>query len=169
MAAAIAAATGIPGAVKAIQMGILASWAYAESIAELRTLFLGGKIAAVKSAADWNVSLSEAAAVPFQTSIKAKEVKNGLDYNDYLLGFLTVESLEKIGDRFSNVLEKNMRLYAGYEQGKLDCMITAMEANYVYQAQQVFLTFVTIARLSKKGYQYEETYRFSYTDQDEQK
>ncbi len=62
-----------------------------------------------------------------------------------------------------------MRLYAGYEQGKLDCMITAMEANYVYQAQQVFLTFVTIARLSKKGYQYEETYRFSYTDQDEQK
>ena len=48
-------------------------------------------------------------------------------------------------------------------------MITAMEANYVYQAQQVFLTFVTIARLSKKGYQYEETYRFSYTDQDEQK
>lgn len=169
MAAAIAAATGIPGAVKAIQMGILASWAYAESIAELRTLFLGGKIAAVKSATDWNVSLSEAAAIPFQTSIKAKEVKNGLDYNDYLLGFLTVESLEKIGDRFSNVLEKNMRLYAGYEQGKLDCMITAMEANYVYQAQQVFLTFVTIARLSKKGYQYEETYRFSYTDQDEQK
>ena len=170
MAAAIAAATGIPGAVKAIQMGILASWAYAESIAELRTLFLGGKIAAVKSAADWNVSLSEAAAVPFQTSIKAKEVKNGLDYNDYLLGFLAVESLEKIGDRFSNVLEKNMRLYAGYEQGKLDCMITAMEANYVYQAQQVFLTFVTIARLSKKGYQYEETCQFSYTDQkDEQK
>lgn len=50
-AAATAASviTGIPAAVKAIQMGILASWAYAESIAELRTLFSGGNIAAAKT------------------------------------------------------------------------------------------------------------------------
>lgn len=162
VATAIAAATGIPAAAKAIQMGILASWAYAESIAELRTLFSGGRIAAVKSSGDWNISLSEIAAVPFQSSMKAREVKSGLDYKDYLFGFLAVESLEKTGDRFANLLEKNIRLSAGYGQVKLDCMITAMETNHVYQAKQVFLTFVAIGRLSKKGYQYEETYPFSY-------
>lgn len=165
VAASVAAVAGIPAAVKAIQMGILASWAYAESIAELRTLFSGGKIAAVKTAESWTVSLAEAASVPFRNSIKSKEVSGGLDYEDYLQAFLALENLKKIGNRFANLLEKNLRLYAGYEQMKIDCMITAMETNNVYQAQQVFLTFVTIARLTKNDYQYEETYEFSYIDE----
>lgn len=164
MASAIAAAAAIPGAVKAIQMGILASWAYAESIVELRTLFSGKKIAAVKSAEHWNVSLPQTASVLFQTSVKAQEVKNGLDYEDYLHAFLALESLSKIGSRFANVLEKNIRLYAGCEQVKLDCMMTAMEAEHAYHANQVFLTFVSIGRRSENGYQFEKRYKFSYTD-----
>lgn len=162
VAASVAAVAGIPAAVKAIQMGILASWAYAESIAELRTLFSGGKIAAVKTAESWTVGLAEAASVPFCNSVKSKEVSGGLDYEDYLQALLALENLNKIGNRFANLLEKNLRLYAGYEQVKIDCMITAMETNNVYQAQQVFLTFVTIAHLTKNDYQYEETYKFSY-------
>lgn len=164
VAMSIAAAAQIPAAVKAIQMGILASWAYAESIAELRTLFAGDKIAAVKSAENWTVSLAEAASVPFRNSVRSKKVGNGLDYKDYLYTFLTAESLKKIGNRFANILEKNLRLYPGHEQIKLDCMITAMETEHHYHAKQVFLTFVTIGRLSKKGYHYEEMYRFSYIE-----
>lgn len=79
--------------------------------------------------------------------------------------FIALESLDKIGMRFANLLEKNLRLYAGYEQVKLDCMITAMETEHTYQARQVFLTFVTIGRLSKKGYRYEQKYRFSYLEE----
>lgn len=166
-AAATAASviTGIPAAVKAIQMGILASWAYAESIAELRTLFSGGNIAAAKTSESWTVSLAEAAVVPFRNSISSKKVSGGLDYEDYLQAFIALESLDKIGMRFANLLEKNLRLYAGYEQVKLDCMITAMETEHTYQARQVFLTFVTIGRLSKKGYRYEQKYRFSYLEE----
>lgn len=167
VAATVAAAVQIPAAVKAIQMGILASWSYAESIAELRTLFTGGKIAVVKTADSWTVSLAEAASVPFRNSVKSKEVSHGLDYEDFLQSFLALESLDKIGMRFANLLEKNMQLYAGYEQTRLDCMITAMEANHEYHANQVFLTFVTVTRLSKKGYRYEQKYKFSYLDEKE--
>lgn len=167
VAITIAAAAQIPAAVKAIQMGILASWAYAESIAELRTLFSGGKIAAVKTAESWTVSLVEAASVPFRNSVRSAEVNSGLDYKDYLQTFLAMENLNKIGKRLANILEKNLRLYAGYEQVKLDCMVTAMEAEHSYHAQQVFLTFVTISRLSKKGYHYKEQYRFSYIKEEE--
>ncbi len=163
MAAAIAAATGIPGAVKAIQMGILASWAYSESIAELRTLFSGGKIAAVKGRDSWTVSLAEVPAVLLDHSAKSKEISGGLDYQDYIYSFLALESLEKIGNRFANLLEKNLRLYSGYGQVQSDCMITAMETDSRYHAKQMFLSFVTIAQLSKKGYEYQETYAFSYT------
>lgn len=163
VATAIATAAGIPAGVKTIQMGILASWAYAESIAEMRTLFAGGMVASVKSEENWTVSLAEAALVPFQTSVKSKEVQKGLDYEDYLYAFLAIESLKKIGDRLANILEKNFRLYQGYDQVKMDSMITAMETDHRYHARQVFLTFVTISRLSKKGYQYEASYRFSYT------
>lgn len=164
MAAVIAAAAGIPGAVKAIQMGLLASWAYSESIAELRTLFSGGKISAVKSSDSWTVSLAQTAAVLFDHSVKSREVSSGLDYEDYLDAFLTLESLDKIGIRFSNLLEKNIRLYAGYEQVKLDCMITAMETESSYQAGQMFLSFVTAAPLSKAGYELKEKYAFSYME-----
>lgn len=167
MATAIAAAAAIPAAVKAIQMGLLASWAYAESIMEVRTLFSGGKIAAVKTAENWTVSLTEAAAVLFNTSVKAKEVSGGISYEDYLHAFLTLESKEKIGIRFANLLEKNFRMYAGYEQVKADCMITAMETNLCYHASQAFLTFVMIGDLSKKGYKYEEAYIFSYNEKDD--
>lgn len=164
LAEAIALFTGVPAVVTAIQMGILASWAYAESIAELRTLFSGGKIAAIKTADSWTVSLGEIAAVPFRSSIKSKDVSNGQDYEDYLQAFLMVLSTNKIGQRFANLLEKNIRLSKGYEQIKLDCMITAMETNNIYHAQQVFLTFVTIKHLSKKGYRFQQTYDFSYLE-----
>lgn len=166
LAAVIAAATGIPGAVKAIQMGLLASWAYSESIAELRTLFSGGKIAAVKSSESWTVSLSQVASVLFDHSMKSREVNGGLDYEDFLNSFLALESLDKIGIRFANLLEKNIRLYSGYEQIKLDCMITAMETDSTYQARQMFLSFVSIVQLSREGYQYKEKYAFSYTGKD---
>ncbi len=165
MAATIAAAAGVPVAVSVIEMGLLASWAYAESIVELRTLFSGGKVAAVKSAESWTISLPQAAVVLFQTSVKSKEVEKGLQYEDYLHTFLALENMEKLGSRFANLLEKNIRLYAGYEQVKLDCMVTAMEAEHAYKAQQVFLSMVTIVGLSKKGYQYKETYQFSYLDE----
>lgn len=162
MATAIATASGIPFAVHAIEMGLLASWAYAESIVELRSLFSGEKIAAVKTAESWTVSLAQAAAVPFQTSIKAKPVSSGLDYQDYLLAFLLLENKKSIGMRFANLLEKNIRLSSGYENVKLDCMVTAMETEYNYHAKQAFLAFVTVSRLPNAGYRYKQKYEFSY-------
>jgi len=164
MATAITAASGIPFAAHAVEMGILASWAYAESIVELRSLFSGEKIAAVKTAENWTVSLAQAAVVPFQTSVKAKTVSSGIDYQDYLQAFFMLENKKTIGMRFANLLEKNIRLYSGYETIKMDCMFTAMETEHTYHAKQAFLTFVTVSKLSKKGYQYKRKYEFSYLE-----
>lgn len=167
MATAIAAATGIPFAAHAIEMGILASWAYAESIVELRSLFSDEKIAAVKTSENWTVSLAQAAVVPFQASVKAKPVSSGLGYQDYLQAFLMLENKKTIGMHFANLLEKNIRLYSGYENIKLDCMSTAMETEHGYHAKQAFLTFVSVSRLSKTGYQYKRKYKFSYLEENE--
>ncbi len=108
------------------------------------------------------MSLAQAASVLFDHSVKSREISGGLDYENYLDAFLVLESMEKIGQRFANVLEKNIRLYSGYGQIKLDSMITAMETECSYHAGQMFLSLVTAARLSKDGYQYKETYAFSY-------
>lgn len=162
MATAIAAAAGIPMAANAIQMGLLASWAYAESVTEVRTLFSGGTIKTVKTGDSWGVGLSEIASVLMDTDRKSKTVSGGQSYEDYLQVFLYLENTEKLAKRFADLLEKNLRLYDGYGQVKLDCMVTAMETEMVYQAKQVFLSFVTIENLSKKGYGYRETCAFSY-------
>ena len=67
--------------------------------------------------------------------------------------------------RFANLLEKNMRLYTGYENNKLDCMATAMEMEHSYHAKQAFLAFVTVSGLPKTGYQYKQKYEFSYMEE----
>ncbi len=165
MATTVTLFAGIPAAAKAVQMGILASWAYAESIVELRTLFSGGKIALLKTSDYWNVSLAETASVLFRSSVKAREVNSGITYQDYIQAFLMIESIETIGIRFSNLLEKNLRLYKGYEKIRVDCMMTAIETDTSYHARQMFLNFVTITRLSQKGYVYKQLHSFHYLKQ----
>lgn len=101
----------------------------------------------------------------FRSSVKAREVNSGITYQDYIQAFLMIESIETIGIRFSNLLEKNLRLYKGYEKIRVDCMMTAIETDTSYHARQMFLNFVTITRLSQKGYVYKQLHSFHYLKQ----
>ena len=162
MATELALAMGVPAAAKAIQMGLLAAWAYAESIVELRTLFSGGKIAALKTAESWNLSLAEMTTALLDSNRKAKEAAGGQSYGDYLQAFLLVEDMGKLSLRFASLLEQNLRLYTHYEMTRVDCMVSAAEVSYTYQAGQVFLTPVQIGSISKKGFEFQNTATFQY-------
>ena len=161
LAIEIAAAVGVPAVAKAIQLGLLASWAYAESILELRTLFAGGKIAAVKSAANWNVSLAEMTFAVLDRTRKAKEEPGGQGYEDFLAAFLYIEPNKKLGLRFASLLEQNLRLYKNYEQIKIDCMVTAAEISCNYEAKQVFLTPALLGK-AMGGYGFQKQVQFQY-------
>lgn len=161
LAIEIAAAAGVPAVAKAIQLGLLASWAYAESILELRTLFAGGKIAAVKNIENWNVGLSEMIFAVLDHARKAREEPEGQDYEDYMAAFLYIEPNQKLGLRFASLLEQNLRLSENYEQVKIDCMVTAAEISCEYDAKQVFLTPALLGR-AMGGYGFQKKARFQY-------
>lgn len=57
IATSLAGFSGNPAVVKIVQIGVVAAWAYVESILDLRTLLSGGKISLIKSAAEWTTDL----------------------------------------------------------------------------------------------------------------
>ena len=59
IATSLAGFSGNPAVVKIVQIGVVAAWAYVESILDLRTLLSGGKISLIKSVAEWTTDLKK--------------------------------------------------------------------------------------------------------------
>ena len=145
MATALAAAVGIAPAAGLIAQGILAAWAYVESILDVRTLLAGGKIAWIKTAENWSSSLSGLGEL-LSGSSRAKEQTEGEDYQGYLQKLLWLKSERVLNYRAMDLLE----LYAGVngrENMRMDEMILTLRADISYEAEPLFSEMVTIRKL----------------------
>lgn len=143
MAALLAGATVNPAVVEAVKLGILAAWAYAESVLDVRTLLQGGKIAIMKSETDWT---SNPDAIPTLLSgwSQAKSSETGISYKDYLGLLLFFHSGSKLAMRAMDVQEAAIRKKAGYEMFRMDCLICEASVQTVYEYVPVFFSFVTL-------------------------
>ena len=108
MAAILGGASANPAVAGAVELGILTAWAYAESILDVRTLVNGGKIAIVKSPAQWTC---EAEAIAEITSgyQMAKECSNGITYEQYLESMLFAVSEKEIAFRAMELMERSLQ------------------------------------------------------------
>ncbi|MGI5990631.1 MAG: DUF5702 domain-containing protein [Lachnospiraceae bacterium] len=88
--------TGFTGSlpiVKTTQMLILAAWSYAEALVDLRVLFDGKKISAVKNDANWQTSLEQMLTLQLP---EGTEDPNGLGYEEFLrILFMSAPPLSK--------------------------------------------------------------------------
>ncbi len=92
---------------------IVAAWAYAESVKDLRVLFSGGKVPLIKTGSDFYTDIIG--------SVTDREVKEkGMDYRDYLRAFLFLESDRELAKRFADLLELNVRVAEGNDFFRLD-------------------------------------------------
>lgn len=125
LAAATAAAVGVPTLTPLIKLSILFAWGYAESVVDMRLLLSGKRVPLLKTAADWNVSLS---GMKNCLDIEGNDSGKGLFYKDYLRILLRLQPEENIALRAMDMIECSIRNTAGNGYFCIDGCISYLEA-----------------------------------------
>lgn len=125
-----------PAAVPLIQQGILAAWAYVESICDIKALLSGGKVPLVKDAASWKTDLSK-----LVESVQAEYggETRGLTYENYLDALLYGKTVKQAAYRTMDLMEKSMQKRNEYAKCRLDEMIVGIRAEVELEADTLFL------------------------------
>ncbi len=136
-----------------VMQGILAAWAYAESISDVRILLEGGKVKLVKTEDQWHTDIKS-----LPSSVMAadgKQQTEGLTYSNYLQVLMRTVSKEKLSQRAMDMIEKNLDL-------KMDQMLCYAECEYVYESAPLFWNFVTLGRNSPGAYHFKDETEISF-------
>lgn len=153
IAAALTLAVGHPELEPLVKQGILAAWAYAESLSDVRILLEGGKVSLVKTSSQWHTELGNLSTTVFSTS--GKDQTEGLTYANYLVLLMWATSDEKLSQRAMDMIEKN-------EDIRMDQMICRAQCDYVYEASPLFWNFVTLGQNSFGTYQFQDQAEISF-------
>jgi hypothetical protein len=160
VAVALAGATVNPAIIYAVKCGILAAWALAESILDVRTLLSGGKIAIIKSSTQWTTDLLHLGSA-FGSFGKATECSNGLSYERYL-GFLLMINEKKCAYRAMDIQEAAIREMDGYEDFYMDNMVTDAQMSEDYSYKTIFLGMESLTSSMKRSFSVSTQADFSY-------
>lgn len=163
LAVLLAGATLNPAVIEAVKYGLLAAWAYAESILDLRALLSGGKVAMLKDDADWTSDLS---AIPSLLSgfCQAKTSPQGKSYRDYLSLLLYFHSGGTLAMRAMDVQEAAIRKAAGYEGFRMDCVVCEAKLCATYSCVPVFLGFVDLLKERPERFCIRREANYSYLE-----
>ncbi len=152
LATMLAGFSGNPLLVKGVQQAILAVWAFAESVSDVKSLLAGEKIPIIKTAADWSVDVG--GLKENQQFAKAKTCESGLSYEDYLRILLFFTKDKKVCLRAMNLMEQNIGREEGYEGLRMDCLIHSFSMMYVYRANVLFLSLATVGTGKELNYRW---------------
>lgn len=157
----IAGFTLNPIIIKAVETAIIMSWAYLESVEDVRALLAGDKIALLKSKSQWTLDLNNLTASLSSTS-KAKSCDNGLTYEQYIKGFLCLENVKDLSCRMMDLMEMRVRATEGYANFRMDHVILEMKYGCSYKAVPLFSGLMTIGNLGISEYKFNSQAEFAY-------
>lgn len=135
-ATALAGASANPAVVAVVKQGILAAWAYAESVCDARALLSGGKAPLMKRAASWQTSLSNLGGAVTKQGGGSSE---GMSYEHYLDLLLYTKSVKTLAYRCMDLMEWQMRGEKQYRACRMDHMIAGARILTEYRADSLFL------------------------------
>ncbi len=161
LATALAGATLNPLIIEVVKYGILAAWAFAESVLDLRTLLSGGKISLVKSELDWTSNVHDLPVLLSGWSV-AKECSAGMNYSQFLSLLLLMHNGEKLAMRAMDVQEATVQKNEGYETFQMDHVLCESRVSAVYEYSPVFLGFVSLLKNGKGNIRIQNTTTYSY-------
>ena len=142
-----------PAVVKIVQMGIIAAWAYAESILDVRALVSGEVIPIMKKDEEWTLDIANLLSV-FQGNTKAKKCENGMGYKEYLKLLLITEREETMAYRMLEVMEQSLQNIPDYENCKMDQMYLAIQYRFHFESNPLFFSLVTIGSPNESGFHF---------------
>ncbi len=138
IATVLAGASLNPAVIEAVKYGILAAWAYVESILDIRALLQGEAVAFIKSSTTWTSDIY-GLATSLGSFGKAKASENGVRYERYLELMLMFGGESKLAYRAMDLQEVQIRTLEGCENFQMDHMIVSMKLRISYHWRPVFL------------------------------
>ncbi len=139
LASAIAGFTGMPVLVKAVQLVIISVWALAESITDMKALLAGEKVPVIKSASEWNLSVSGLKNFS-SNEVSYTSCKSGLDYESYLQVLLLKQKKSNQTLRSMDMVQANMCKNEA-ESFRIENCITAVTGTASYSSSALFASF----------------------------
>lgn len=161
VANALAGFTGNPGIIQLVQIGVIAAWAYVESILDIRALLAGDKIALVKRGEQWTSSLGNLSGV-FGKEHRAKDCGDGLSYQGYLKGFLFLLDERRLSVRMMDLIEKNLRLAPASRNFRADHIVCEVSYDMEVSADPLFWRFVSVVAPAMNEHGFSCSKQFSY-------
>lgn len=162
IALALVGYTGIPPLVTATKYVLLLSWAYAESIQDVKSLLAGGKVALLKTAANWKTSLENIGKEEVLTKGDDGEEK-GLSYQDYLRLLLFISNKEEVRMRMLDLVEINIRNTEGNQNLKVDHCVYMLEVSMGADTRSILSGLSFMRKYSyafEKSYQIKKQFRY---------
>ncbi|MGI6006071.1 MAG: DUF5702 domain-containing protein [Ruminococcus sp.] len=136
MALIIAALFGAPQGAEALETVLMVSWAFGESVLDLRELLDGGKVPLLKDNSSWQISLSDLPRISQGVDALRKKQKDGMTYRDYLRVLLMMKGSEDKAVRCMDMMEMVLRKEQGKGQFRLDCCLYAAEIQFQFEADR---------------------------------
>lgn len=149
-ASALGAATLTPELIPAYKTGIMAAWAYAESVSDVRLLLAGEKVGLIKTKSQWHTDLNG-----LNQSTDGIAQTEGLSYQEYLQILLWTTGDYVLSYRAMDLIEQN----TGYN---MNCQIYYLSAAMEYQASPLFLSLISLGQGDFGRYRYQKTFAMSY-------
>ena len=161
LAVTLAGASLNPVIVEIVKYGILAAWAFAESVLDLRTLLSGGKVSLVKSELDWTSNVHDLPVLLSGWSV-AKNCSAGMDYSQFLSLLLLMHNGDKLAMRAMDAQEATVQRNEGYETFQMDHVLCESSVSATYEYSPVFLGFVSLLKNGKGNIRVQNTTTYSY-------
>lgn len=143
MAVSVAGVTGMPLVIKIVQIGIVSAWSAAESIADVKNLLAGKKVALIKTPNQWNLSLDNI--LNAGKSVKEKDDEGGLSYKDYLRYILSLKNKALQVNRTMDVIQLCIAENYNKEFKMSEC-INSISITSDYQIKRLFSLFVPMGK-----------------------
>lgn len=133
MAATLATAMLIPISQPIISAALLASWAFAESILDIRELLDGGKIPLVKDEGTWQLSLENIPSLLENMNSSHKNDGQGFDYSWYLRFLLFTKSQTHLVKSAMDMVEYNINIKYSNKNFRIDNCVENMDVECIWK------------------------------------
>lgn len=128
LALAITSALLAPYLQPAVKYTLLAAWAYAESIMDMRSLLSGEKIPIIKTSQSFRLSLEGMLEYEAHLNDDHTKESEGLDYEMYLRILLAFEKEDMMSLRVLDIMEMDVRLTEENTYFRMDACVGAISA-----------------------------------------
>lgn len=149
-----------PPVVDATKWGILAAWAYSESILDVRALLEGRRIAWIKNAEQWTTGINQTGEAVDGFAM-AKDCENGWDYLKYLQFLICMKKDSAVNYRSMDIIEVNTNAMYG-KSIQMDHMMTGCESEVTYEAEPLFWNLITIKTLGMETFRIDRSNQYTY-------